>query len=186
MGGNPGGGGGDASPHDFEGGGHNIKCPPPPHVFVVGRFFVEKLGFLTKFVYLFFFLLVRMSESDRRVLLSTQMALRKKVSESPPPPPDWVVNFHCHEISSLHRRSELFTRFFFGEFSLFISPYHGNNTKETVLNAHSYIMFKVTEMKVLNDWIQEGDIHPKWNHLGASVNPWTLWWTYAALYIDNY
>ena len=34
MGGNPGGGGGgdggDASPHDFEGGGHNIKCPPPP------------------------------------------------------------------------------------------------------------------------------------------------------------
>ena len=30
MGGNPGGGGGGhVPPHDFEGGGHNIKCPPP-------------------------------------------------------------------------------------------------------------------------------------------------------------
>ena len=29
---NPGGGGGrgDVSPHVFSGGGHNIKCPPPP------------------------------------------------------------------------------------------------------------------------------------------------------------
>ena len=36
MGGNPGGGGGGGTraSHDFEGGGHNIKCPPP-HVFVV-------------------------------------------------------------------------------------------------------------------------------------------------------
>ena len=36
MGGNPGGQGGggvqgDVCPHDLEGGGHNIKCPPPPH-----------------------------------------------------------------------------------------------------------------------------------------------------------
>ena len=33
LGANPGGGGGgqgDVSPHVFEGGGHNIKCPPPP------------------------------------------------------------------------------------------------------------------------------------------------------------
>ena len=32
MGVNPGGGGEqvDMSPHEFEGGGHNIKCPPPP------------------------------------------------------------------------------------------------------------------------------------------------------------
>ena len=35
MGGNPGGGGGGTGtgtrpPHDFECGGHNIKCPPPP------------------------------------------------------------------------------------------------------------------------------------------------------------
>ena len=28
-----GGGGGDTSPHDLEGGGHNIKCPPPPMYF---------------------------------------------------------------------------------------------------------------------------------------------------------
>ena len=74
----PGGrGGGDASPPPptiLKVGGHKyIKCPPPPHVFVVGRFFVEKIGFLTKFVnfffffFFFFFLLVRMSESDRRV-----------------------------------------------------------------------------------------------------------------------
>ena len=33
---------GDTSPppHDFEGGGHNIKCPPP-HVFGVVRLFIE-------------------------------------------------------------------------------------------------------------------------------------------------
>ena len=32
MGANPGGTGrqGDMSTHDFEDGGHNIKCPPPP------------------------------------------------------------------------------------------------------------------------------------------------------------
>ena len=37
MGANPGGGGrGDVSPHVFSGGGHNIKCSPPPHVLGVG------------------------------------------------------------------------------------------------------------------------------------------------------
>ena len=52
----------------FEGGGHNIKCSP--HVFVVGRFFVEKIGLKKKKKKLtFFFGLVRMSESDRRVPL---------------------------------------------------------------------------------------------------------------------
>ena len=96
MGGNPGGdggGGGSCPPHNFAGGGHNIKCPPPPHVFVVGRFFVEKIRILTKFVdFFFFFLLVRMSESDRRVPLICRLkvvnadgAAEKKVSESPPP-----------------------------------------------------------------------------------------------------
>ena len=64
----------------------------PPHVFVVGRFFVKKIRILTKFVDFFFFLLVRMSESDRRVPLICRLkivnadgAAEKKVSESPPP-----------------------------------------------------------------------------------------------------
>ena len=41
MGGNPRGGGTRPPPHDFEGGGHNIKCPPP-HVFVGRTIFRRK------------------------------------------------------------------------------------------------------------------------------------------------
>ena len=56
MGGNPGGrGGGSCPPPQFCRWGHNIKCSPPPHVFVVGRFFVEKIRILNKICWLFFF-----------------------------------------------------------------------------------------------------------------------------------
>ena len=93
MGGNPrGDGGGRVPPTILKVGDTISNVPPPPHVFVVGRFFVEKIGFLTNLL-TFFFLLVRMSDLDRRVplicrkKLSTQMALRKKCRSPPPPPP---------------------------------------------------------------------------------------------------
>ena len=62
----PGGTGGSCPPHNFAGGGHNIKCPP--HVFVVGRFFVEKLLILTKFVDFFFFFFFCLSECRSRTV----------------------------------------------------------------------------------------------------------------------
>ena len=92
MGGNPGGGGGETEgdvtsppPPRFWRWGTQYQMSPPPHVFVVGRFFVQ-------ICWPFFFLLVRMSDSDRRVPLICRKkncqrrwrCEKKKVSESPP------------------------------------------------------------------------------------------------------
>ena len=49
-GGRGGGGGGTRPPTILKVGDTISNVPPPPHVFVVGRFFVGKIGFVTKFV----------------------------------------------------------------------------------------------------------------------------------------
>ena len=96
MGGNPGGDGGTRPPTILKVGDTiSNASPPPPHVFVVGRFFVDKIGFLIKKIYLFFFsppcqnVGVGPTGTPNLSLKNCQRRWRcgKKVSESPPPPP---------------------------------------------------------------------------------------------------
>ena len=85
-----GGGRGDVSPHVFSGGGHNIKCPPPPPRFL-GRMNFGRYNV----VFSSFFLLVRNVRDVGWVPLhiltcatfDADGAPEKKVSEFPPPPP---------------------------------------------------------------------------------------------------
>ena len=107
MGANPGvgGGRGDVSPpHVFSGGRHNIKCPPPPHVFQVGgrmnfgRYNVVFCVFLVvffclfpPFFFFFFFLLVRKcglgtpTHFDLRDFRRRWRSGKKSVGVPPPP-----------------------------------------------------------------------------------------------------
>ena len=83
--------------------GDTISNVPPPHVFVVGRFFFEKILILTKFVDFFFlFLLVRMSESDRRVPLICRLKIvnadgvaEKKLTAIWCQFPPWIIYLQC-------------------------------------------------------------------------------------------
>ena len=66
----------------------------PPHVFVVGRFFVEKIRILPKICCLFFFFFFFLACQNvgvplicRLKIVNVDGAAEKKVSESPPPPP---------------------------------------------------------------------------------------------------
>ena len=88
-------------PPRFSGGGHNIKCPPPPHVFGVAMNFgrcnvVFALFFLIAFLTFFFFLLDRNVCEWCGLGTPTHFDLRdfrrrwrsgKKCRSPPPPPP---------------------------------------------------------------------------------------------------
>ena len=104
------GGGGDASPHDFEGGGHNIKCPPPPHVFVVGRFFFfsRKNRIFNKICLPFFFFFacenvgVGPTGTPNLLLKNCQRRWRCGFRFPPPPPPHYPLRISALALNAVY------------------------------------------------------------------------------------
>ena len=91
-------------PPRFEGGGHNIKCPPS-HDLGVGWLLIEMRTLFTRSPALWTFVVVVVCLSERFVMydgypfpVSGKLSQKcwgrgKKVSESPPPPPPLISFF---------------------------------------------------------------------------------------------